>query len=484
MVTSKRSTFRGEGRSATMGAFFNLPKINAVLGKQGLSNRYRFTFVNYRTVRVLGTKCKGKDRRKTKGKAKVKSPKKAKGSKKSKAKKASRSKKRKATVKAKPIQVPKRRKISKQLDDQAQKLEANINKLSGELTAMRRNLPKAERERADLGHEHRLLRQQKPAPIWDYRLYGRLKSARVAVADLEQTIREQEKELKKARANLYVTNRAARGFTDKVQEVSKEMAAAKERIKHALHNGSPMNIRGVDPGLVTAATISTLTLQDAYVKVASHASGSTTTNPLRPTKGKRYTARHLHAARLDNAHSANRSRRRARQIDDTKKRSKEKRTREIRGVTYHRKLTSAWREGATITFNGSYRPINSRIKDHRRANLTALGQGIDAPDEDIMVTISEDYSSKTCPVCLSSMKLHKYRREGELKTVNGALRCTNIRCPCHRNSTYGRDDAAAFNIAIRGLSIAISKDNTPLQAFRRNPQDPYQINPNMEIPSV
>ncbi|KAI8146155.1 hypothetical protein BJV82DRAFT_710990 [Fennellomyces sp. T-0311] len=306
---------------------------------------------------------------------------------------------------------------------------------------MRRNLPKAEKERADLGHEHRLLRQQKPAP---------------------------EKELKKARANLYDTNRAARGFTDKFQEVSKEMAAAKERIKHALHNGSPMNTGGVDPGLVPAATISTLTLQDAYVKVASHASGSTTTNPLRPTKGKRYTARHLHAARLDNAHSANRS---------------QKRTREIRGVTYHRKLTSAWREGATITFNVSYRPINSRIKDHRRANLTALGQGIDAPDEDIMVTISEDYSSKTCPVCLSSMKLHKYRREGELKTVNGALRCTNIRCPCHRNSTYGRDDAAAFNIAIRGLSIAISKDNTPL-AFRRNPLDPYQINPNMEIPSV
>ncbi|KAI8148590.1 hypothetical protein BJV82DRAFT_269812 [Fennellomyces sp. T-0311] len=102
-------------------------------------------------------------------------------------------------------------------------------------------------------------------------------------------------------------------------------------------------------------------------------------------------------------------------------------------------------------------------------------------------TLAQILNSKkehACPVCLSSMKLHKYRREGELKTVNGALRCTNIRCPCHRNSTYGRDDAAAFNIAIRGLSIAISKDNTPLPAPRRNPQDPYQINPNMEIPSV
>ncbi|KAI8149154.1 hypothetical protein BJV82DRAFT_590836 [Fennellomyces sp. T-0311] len=82
------------------------------------------------------------------------------------------------------------------------------------------------------------------------------------------------------------------------------------------------------------------------------------------------------------------------------------------------------------------------------------------------------------------MKLHMYRREVESRTANGALRCTNVRCHCHRNSTYGRDDAAAFNIAIRGLSVAISKDNTPLTAFRRNPQDPYQINSNMEIPSV
>ncbi|KAI8137636.1 hypothetical protein BJV82DRAFT_674575 [Fennellomyces sp. T-0311] len=268
-------------------------------------------------------------------------------------------KKRKTTVKAKPIQVPKRRKISKQLDDQAQKLEANINKLSGELTAMLPNVPKAERERADLGHEHRPLRQQKPAPVWDYALYGRLKSAQVAVVDLEQTVGE----LKKARAKLDDTDRAARGFIDKVQEVSKETAAAEEWIKHALHNGSCMNIRGVDLGLVTVATISTLTLQDAYGNVASHVSGSTTSSPLRPTKGKRYAARHPHGARSDNTHAANRSRRRARQIDDTKKRSKEKRTREIQGVTYHCKLTSAWREGATTTFNGSYRPINSRIKD-------------------------------------------------------------------------------------------------------------------------
>ncbi|KAI8141048.1 hypothetical protein BJV82DRAFT_620612 [Fennellomyces sp. T-0311] len=106
------------------------------------------------------------------------------------------------------------------------------------------------------------------------------------------------------------------------------------------------------------------------------------------------------------------------------------------------------------------------------------------PDIDNSCTNLNSKKEHTCPVFLGPMKLYKYRREGELKTVNGALRCTNVRYPCHRNSTYGRDDAAAFNIAIRGLSIAISKDTTPLPAFRRNPQDPYQINPNTEIPSV
>ncbi|KAI9497646.1 hypothetical protein BDB00DRAFT_868245 [Zychaea mexicana] len=124
--------------------------------------------------------------------------------------------------------------------------------------------------------------------------------------------------------------------------------------------------------------------------------------------------------------------------------------------------------------------FNSRIKNHNGGTNNKLQQRLGSAEADT-VQITNDYrSSKTCPTCHHPMKLHKYRIDEKLKMANGALRCINGNCLHHRKSTFGRDEAAGYNISIIGVSKAISSDNKPLPIFSPSKHRSFQVASHMK----
>ena len=83
----------------------------------------------------------------------------------------------------------------------------------------------------------------------------------------------------------------------------------------------------------------------------------------------------------------------------------------------------------------------------RGANSKLIKQ-LNAPEHDHVYITNERRSSRTCLVCQSPTKHQKFRRDNKLKSLNGALRCTNPHYPAHKSSTFNHDEVGGFNIAV------------------------------------
>lgn len=170
-----------------------------------------------------------------------------------------------------------------------------------------------------------------------------------------------------------------------------------------------------------------------------------------------YTHQKKSAATLENRHHTRHNNMRA------------FKTREIRHCIFHQKFASRLRNKGSrnIVFGGQYKHHRSRIKGHRRGATARLFEQLKAVKGDSIYLINEHRTSKTCPVCHEPAIIHKYSRQGVFRKTNGAIRCTNGQCPQHSRSTFNRDHAASYNIAVRGFSIAMSTNHQPAKAFSR-----------------
>lgn len=98
-------------------------------------------------------------------------------------------------------------------------------------------------------------------------------------------------------------------------------------------------------------------------------------------------------------------------------------------------------------------------KEHRRYSLVAF--------------VDEHKTSQLCVLCLSTLRpatAVRITNNGPRKVhVNGAKKCWNPLRPGRQcgYTVRGRDQQAAFAIALSALSILTSDSNTVLQAFRR-----------------
>ncbi|KAF7726950.1 hypothetical protein EC973_008145, partial [Apophysomyces ossiformis] len=129
-----------------------------------------------------------------------------------------------------------------------------------------------------------------------------------------------------------------------------------------------------------------------------------------------------------------------------------------------------------VHFYGHWQPTNSRIRGHARRGLKRLREV--QRRKGLVVIVNEYNTSKTCHWCLKPLQLERYRgKEGKARKCNGAVCCVNPNCVSAVNgcSTMNRDGNASKNIALKGVSMIVSTDGSPILVFSSQYSSNYKL---------
>ncbi|KAI7856211.1 hypothetical protein BDC45DRAFT_534089 [Circinella umbellata] len=558
-ITSKRQASRPEHKREVFGSFFNIPKITQAMKTRKLYFGDRITFVNKHVLRVLGTRIvvkqeknidekgdgsdsddetmadatkqdsqrrvqkplsrKGKGRA---GKGQAGKGKSAKARKKGK-KKVQRKRKRGKGYEEQRQQPRKKRQVdsssSTEEDPQIENLTQRINSFTNQLAQLLKKQKPLEIKRSALNRE---CTKKKKEKIFDYDLYAQLKSTRNEIRTVERDIVATRRNIADLRSKRYMLQSRTAKISTKDQYKDEQLIKIQQGLFKSLTKNRSLQINGIDPGHVVAATAVSTTLTYVFdlvkeytgglIKPSSSAttsssatmpsssSSSTTTicssskipaetTATIPFKGPmlsppmKYNAKTKNWVTFASKHEKRRELFKMQNSDNNKtdldRRRKESKTREIRHRIYHKKLANSWssEDSSTIHFFGSWRSGRKGFKKHQQGACAKLKKELDAPEHN-HIKITDKYgTSKTCPFCHEPLMLHKYRKYGKLQSVNGALRCTNPSCSSKGRNTLNRDAVGGLNISVNGVTRAISLDNRPIPPFSRSSSPSYALSP-------
>ena len=124
-----------------------------------------------------------------------------------------------------------------------------------------------------------------------------------------------------------------------------------------------------------------------------------------------------------------------------------------------------------VSFIGNWSRVGKFIRGHSRKSLKPFMNQLKSVEKDGMYVVDEYRSTITCFSCFQPTTKQLARKlDGKAKRVKSAVVCTNNICPkriVYRQTTTNRDQNSAKNIALIGLSLALSDDGLALPPFRR-----------------
>lgn len=245
---------------------------------------------------------------------------------------------------------------------------------------------------------------------------------------------------------------------------------------------------GVDPGIRTTGTVAISTFGNMIQRIHQVCEGKT--NQIRPGEYATWNLRASHVNHVTHSdqHRLRRERMKKAGKENTEAENRrierDRRAREIRNLKTYQRLADTERalfsgtrsSQSAVHFYGQWQPKNCMIKGHARRGTKRLR--VQQRRQSLVVMVDEFNTSKTCHWCLKPLRLQKYRTvDGRIRRRNGAVQCVNPQCISLAEgcSTMNRDGNASKNIALKGTSMVVSIDGTPLAPFNSKHTSTYEL---------
>ncbi|KAI7848019.1 hypothetical protein BDC45DRAFT_541437 [Circinella umbellata] len=312
----------------------------------------------------------------------------------------------------KKCQKSKKRKATtsqEKLKCEKEDIHNRVKRLESKVTKLAKESASVEKERADKGCS---FRKGKANGLWDTRLYSDLREVRQRVNSIERDLAVNRRDLADARSQFYALEMKLLGKdVDKVMKPDEDQLAIQKSLIASTDREKPLVIVGVDPGIVVAATATITTASQLLETMKSYwkystsdpsVSSSSSSVPTATIGTQQITTNYIQPPKA---------------------------------LKYTAKQKSA------ANFSSKHEKRHERYKQNMEIikGVVVLARFAIVPP-----------STK------------KIKRNNKLKSINGALRCTNPQCPAHNSSTFNRDEVGGFNIAVSGLSKSLSFTNTPI----------------------